>query len=140
MLKSLAETEAEATGSMGDDTPIAAMSRQSRPLFDYFRQGFAQVTNPPIDPLRERLVMSLTTQIGLEGNVFELVARERETGAAQLADPVAAQVAPDSGAAADCADDTSEHRSVLRTRRTASRRRCAVLRRGRGSACAAARC
>jgi glutamate synthase (NADPH) large chain len=72
VLKSLAEDEAEATGSMGDDTPMAVMSRQSRPLFEYFRQAFAQVTNPPIDPLRERLVMSLVTQIGREGNVFDL--------------------------------------------------------------------
>ncbi|KRE96610.1 glutamate synthase [Frateuria sp. Soil773] len=72
VLKVLAETEAEATGSMGDDTPVAALSRQWRPLYDRFRQGFAQVTNPPIDPLRERLVMSLVTQIGREGNVFEL--------------------------------------------------------------------
>jgi glutamate synthase (NADPH/NADH) large chain len=72
VLKSLAEDEAEATGSMGDDTPIAVMSKQSRPLYEYFRQAFAQVTNPPIDPLRERLVMSLATQIGSEGNVFEM--------------------------------------------------------------------
>jgi len=75
VLKVLAETEGEATGSMGDDTPIAPMSRQQRALFDGFRQGFAQVTNPPIDPLRERRVMSLVTQIGCEGNVFELDAR-----------------------------------------------------------------
>ena len=74
VLKVLAETEAEATGSMGDDTPLAVMSRQVRPLFDRFREAFAQVTNPPIDPLRERLVMSLTTQIGPEGNLFELSA------------------------------------------------------------------
>jgi glutamate synthase (NADPH/NADH) large chain len=72
VLKALAEDESEATGSMGDDTPIAVMSRQSRPLYEYFRQAFAQVTNPPIDPLRERLVMSLVTQIGREGNVFDL--------------------------------------------------------------------
>ncbi|WP_347260334.1 glutamate synthase large subunit [Rudaea sp.] len=72
ILKTLAEDEAEATGSMGDDTPIAVLSQQSRPLYEYFRQSFAQVTNPPIDPLRERLVMSLTTQIGLERNVFDL--------------------------------------------------------------------
>jgi glutamate synthase (NADPH/NADH) large chain len=74
VLKVLAETEAEATGSMGDDTPLAVMSRQIRPLYDRFREAFAQVTNPPIDPLRERLVMSLTTQIGPEGNLFELSA------------------------------------------------------------------
>ncbi|WP_404546358.1 glutamate synthase large subunit [Dyella jejuensis] len=72
VLKVIAELEAEATGSMGDDTPVAAMSRQVRPLFDRFRQAFAQVTNPPIDPLREKLVMSLVTQIGPEGNVFDL--------------------------------------------------------------------
>ncbi|WP_431635456.1 glutamate synthase large subunit [Dyella sp. KULCS107] len=71
VLKVLADLEAEATGSMGDDTPIAAMSRQVRPLFDRFRQAFAQVTNPPIDPLREKLVMSLVTQLGPEGNVFD---------------------------------------------------------------------
>ena len=75
VLKVLAETEAEPTGSMGDDTPVAAMSRQVRPLFDRFREGFAQVTNPPIDPLRELLVMSLMTQIGAEGNIFELSAK-----------------------------------------------------------------
>ncbi|HET7796278.1 MAG TPA: glutamate synthase large subunit, partial [Nevskia sp.] len=74
VLKTLALDEAEATGSMGDDTPIAVLSRQSRPLYEYFRQAFAQVTNPPIDPLRERLVMSLTTQIGLERNVFDATA------------------------------------------------------------------
>ena len=72
VLKILAEDEAEATGSMGDDTPIAVLSRQSRPLYEYFRQAFAQVTNPPIDPLREKLVMTLVTQIGSEGNVFDL--------------------------------------------------------------------
>ncbi|GLQ91900.1 glutamate synthase large subunit [Dyella acidisoli] len=72
VLKVIAELEAEATGSMGDDTPMAAMSRQVRPVFDRFRQAFAQVTNPPIDPLREKLVMSLVTQIGPEGNVFDL--------------------------------------------------------------------
>ncbi len=71
VLKTLAEDEAEATGSMGDDTPIAVLSQQSRPLYEYFRQAFAQVTNPPIDPLRERLVMSLMTQVGREGNVFD---------------------------------------------------------------------
>ena len=74
VLKTLAETGAEATGSMGDDTPIAVMSQQSRSLYDYFRQAFAQVTNPPIDPLRERMVMSLVSQIGLEGNLFDLSA------------------------------------------------------------------
>ncbi|KAF1712287.1 glutamate synthase large subunit [Pseudoxanthomonas kalamensis DSM 18571] len=70
VLRPLAETEQEATGSMGDDTPMAVLSRQTRPLYDYFRQAFAQVTNPPIDPLREDCVMSLSTQLGKETNIF----------------------------------------------------------------------
>ena len=70
VIKPLAENGQEATGSMGDDTPMAVLSSQSRSLFDYFRQQFAQVTNPPIDPLRERYVMSLATCIGREHNVF----------------------------------------------------------------------
>jgi glutamate synthase (NADPH/NADH) large chain len=71
-LRVLAETEQEAIGSMGDDTPLAVLSRQTRSLYDYFRQAFAQVTNPPIDPLREQCVMSLSTPIGREGNAFEM--------------------------------------------------------------------
>ena len=70
VLRPLAETEQEATGSMGDDTPMAVLSRKNRPLYDYFRQAFAQVTNPPIDPLREDCVMSLSTQLGKETNIF----------------------------------------------------------------------
>ncbi|WP_045728775.1 glutamate synthase large subunit [Xanthomonas sp. GPE 39] len=70
VLRPLAETEQEATGSMGDDTPMAVLSQHTRPLYDYFRQAFAQVTNPPIDPLREDCVMSLTTQLGRETNIF----------------------------------------------------------------------
>ncbi|WP_085298484.1 glutamate synthase large subunit [Cognaticolwellia mytili] len=70
VVKTLAENGQEATGSMGDDTPMAVLSSQPRSLFDYFRQQFAQVTNPPIDPLRERYVMSLGTCIGREHNVF----------------------------------------------------------------------
>ncbi|MFN2166935.1 MAG: glutamate synthase central domain-containing protein, partial [Anaerolineae bacterium] len=66
VIRPLCEAEAEAVGSMGDDTPLPFMSRRVRSLYDYFRQQFAQVTNPPIDPLRERIVMSLETQIGPE--------------------------------------------------------------------------
>jgi len=71
VFRPLAESAAEGTGSMGDDTPIAVLSRQVRPLYDYFRQQFAQVTNPPIDSLRESIVMSLETRIGRELNIFE---------------------------------------------------------------------
>jgi glutamate synthase (NADPH/NADH) large chain len=70
VLRPLAEMEQEATGSMGDDTPMAVLSQHTRPLYDYFRQAFAQVTNPPIDPLREDCVMSLSTQLGRETNIF----------------------------------------------------------------------
>ncbi|MDN3653363.1 glutamate synthase large subunit [Thalassotalea ponticola] len=70
VIKVMAENAQEATGSMGDDTPMAVLSTKSRNLYDYFRQQFAQVTNPPIDPLRERYVMSLATCIGREHNVF----------------------------------------------------------------------
>ncbi|HET6629169.1 MAG TPA: glutamate synthase large subunit [Woeseiaceae bacterium] len=68
----LANTEQEAVGSMGDDTPMPVLSRQVRSPFDYFRQQFAQVTNPPIDSLRERIVMSLQTTIGRECNLFDI--------------------------------------------------------------------
>ncbi|MFM2486585.1 glutamate synthase large subunit [Celerinatantimonas yamalensis] len=66
----LGENGQEAVGSMGDDTPMAVLSSHSRIIYDYFRQKFAQVTNPPIDPLREAHVMSLATCIGREQNVF----------------------------------------------------------------------
>ena len=68
----LAKAEQEAVGSMGDDTPMPVLSKQIRSLFDYFRQQFAQVTNPPIDSLRERTVMSLQTNIGREMNLFDI--------------------------------------------------------------------
>lgn len=71
VLRPLAENGQEAVGSMGDDTPMAVLSTRVRPVYDYFRQQFAQVTNPAIDPLREAIVMSLETCIGAERNVFE---------------------------------------------------------------------
>jgi glutamate synthase domain-containing protein 2/glutamate synthase domain-containing protein 1/glutamate synthase domain-containing protein 3 len=61
----------EAVGSMGTDTPLAVLSDQPQMLFNYFKQLFAQVSNPPIDPIREELVMSLETTIGAEQNLFE---------------------------------------------------------------------
>jgi glutamate synthase (NADPH) large chain len=70
IVRVLAEDESEAVGSMGDDTPMPVLSKKVRSLYDYFRQQFAQVTNPPIDSLRESIVMSLQTQIGPECNIF----------------------------------------------------------------------
>jgi glutamate synthase (NADPH/NADH) large chain len=70
IIRVLAEDESEAVGSMGDDTPMPVLSKKARSLYDYFRQQFAQVTNPPIDSLRESIVMSLQTQIGPELNIF----------------------------------------------------------------------
>ena len=61
---------AEGIGSMGDDTPLAVLSLQPRLLYSYFKQLFAQVTNPPIDPIREKLVMSLTTIMGWRRNLL----------------------------------------------------------------------
>ncbi|MAT51897.1 MAG: glutamate synthase large subunit [Porticoccaceae bacterium] len=71
VIRPLAEGGQEAVGSMGDDAPMAVLSSKHRNLFDYFRQEFAQVTNPPIDPLREAIAMSLSTQLGPELNIFE---------------------------------------------------------------------
>ncbi|MFS1523274.1 glutamate synthase large subunit [Microbulbifer sp. 2304DJ12-6] len=71
VVRPMAEAGQEAVGSMGDDTPMAVLSRYNRALYDYFRQQFAQVTNPPIDPLRETVVMSLETCLGREKSVFE---------------------------------------------------------------------
>ena len=73
VIRELGETGQEAIASMGDDAPMAVLSKKERSLYDYFRQMFAQVTNPPIDPLRERHVMSLATCIGREQNVFDEV-------------------------------------------------------------------
>lgn len=70
VLRVLGESGQEAVGSMGDDAPFAVLSQRPRLVYDYFRQYFAQVTNPPIDPLREAHVMSLTTSIGREMSVF----------------------------------------------------------------------
>jgi len=67
----MAEKGYEAVGSMGDDTPLAVLSKESRHISNYFKQHFAQVSNPPIDPIRERLVMSLFTRIGVSLNVLD---------------------------------------------------------------------
>ncbi|HEY4761940.1 MAG TPA: glutamate synthase large subunit, partial [Thermoguttaceae bacterium] len=70
VLAPMASTGQEAVGSMGTDTPLAVLSDQSKLLFNYFKQLFAQVTNPPIDPLREALVMSLMAFTGKQGNLL----------------------------------------------------------------------
>ena len=67
-LKDMAETGKEMVFSMGDDTPIPPLSEKPQLLFRYFKQKFAQVTNPPIDPIRERMVMSLKMNLGYKGN------------------------------------------------------------------------
>lgn len=71
ILKPMAETGHEPVGAMGNDAALAVLSKKPRLLFDYFKQLFAQVTNPPIDPIREELVMSIMTYIGNVGNILE---------------------------------------------------------------------
>jgi glutamate synthase domain-containing protein 2/glutamate synthase domain-containing protein 1/glutamate synthase domain-containing protein 3 len=72
LMTPMAVTGEEAVGSMGNDTPISALSDKPKLLFTYFKQNFAQVTNPPIDPIREELVMSLVSIIGPRPNLFDL--------------------------------------------------------------------
>ncbi|MGC1780473.1 MAG: glutamate synthase large subunit, partial [Xanthobacteraceae bacterium] len=72
LMTPMATTGEEAVGSMGNDTPISALSDRAKLLFTYFKQNFAQVTNPPIDPIREELVMSLVSIIGPRPNLFDL--------------------------------------------------------------------
>lgn len=71
ILTQMCETGKEALGSMGNDTPLAILSKQAQHLSSYFKQLFAQVTNPPIDPIRERLVMSLASHVGGSLNLLE---------------------------------------------------------------------
>src|SRR5690606_40683222 len=78
LMAPMATTGQEAVGSMGTDTPISAMSDKSKLLYTYFKQNFAQVTNPPIDPIREELVMSLVSFIGPRPNIFDLVGMSRK--------------------------------------------------------------
>jgi glutamate synthase (NADPH) large chain len=71
LMAPMAVTGQEAIGAMGTDTPISAMSSRSKSLYTYFKQNFAQVTNPPIDPIREELVMSLVSFIGPRPNILD---------------------------------------------------------------------
>ncbi len=70
LLAPMAKTGGEALGSMGTDTPIAVLSERPRLLFDYFSQLFAQVTNPPLDAIREEMVTSMARTIGRESNLL----------------------------------------------------------------------
>ncbi|HXH72459.1 MAG TPA: glutamate synthase large subunit, partial [Mariprofundaceae bacterium] len=72
LMTPMAVSGQEAIGSMGNDSPLAVLSNRPKPLFSYFRQLFAQVTNPPIDPIREEMVMSLTSIIGPRPNLLGL--------------------------------------------------------------------
>ncbi|MEO5693680.1 MAG: glutamate synthase large subunit [Usitatibacter sp.] len=76
LMTPMALTGEEPIGSMGDDTPLAVLSNRSKPLYAYFRQLFAQVTNPPIDPIREQLVMSLVSFIGPRPNLLSIDSTE----------------------------------------------------------------
>src|SRR5690606_36461444 len=78
LMAPMATTGQEAVGSMGTDTPISALSNKPKLLYTYFKQNFAQVTNPPIDPIREESVMSLVSFIGPRPNIFDLVGVSRE--------------------------------------------------------------
>jgi glutamate synthase domain-containing protein 2/glutamate synthase domain-containing protein 1/glutamate synthase domain-containing protein 3 len=71
ILEPMAVKGEEPIGSMGTDTPLACLSNKPQPLFNYFKQLFAQVTNPPIDPIREEMVMSLISYIGTERNILD---------------------------------------------------------------------
>jgi glutamate synthase (NADPH) large chain len=71
ILEPMTATGEEPVGSMGTDTPLACLSDRPQALFNYFKQLFAQVTNPPIDPIREEMVMSLTSYIGTERNILD---------------------------------------------------------------------
>ncbi len=86
IIEDMAATGKEPTFSMGDDAPLAVLSTQPHPLYDYFKQRFAQVTNPAIDPLRESLVMSLDTYLGSKGNLLEI--RPENARLLQLRSPV----------------------------------------------------
>ena len=77
----------EAIGSMGTDTPLAVLSDRAQPLFNYFKQLFAQVTNPPLDAIREELVTSVFTGAGGEGNLLVPTARGLPADRARAADP-----------------------------------------------------
>jgi glutamate synthase (NADH) len=76
LLLPMAKDGVEALGSMGNDTPLAVMSNREKLTFEYFKQMFAQVTNPPIDPIREKIVTSMECMIGPEGDLLETTEKQ----------------------------------------------------------------
>ena len=86
----MARTGAEPTAAMGADIPLAVLDRRDRPLFDYFRQLFAQVTNPPIDAIREEIVTDTTVYVGDDGNLLE--ERESNCRVLQIHNPILTSV------------------------------------------------
>ena len=77
LIAPMAEKGEEPIGSMGTDTPLAVLSDKPRLLYDYFKQLFAQVTNPPLDAIREELVTDMGSTIGPERNLLESPSRSR---------------------------------------------------------------
>ena len=86
-LEPMARDGDDPVGSMGTDTPLAVLSNKPKLLYNYFKQNFAQVTNPPIDPIREELVMSLVSMIGPRPNLLGHAGRHAEAARSGAADP-----------------------------------------------------
>lgn len=86
----MANTGVEPTAAMGVDTPLAVLDTQNRPLFDYFKQMFAQVTNPPIDSMREEIVIDTTVYVGSDGNLLEDA--PENCGLLQVDSPILTQI------------------------------------------------
>jgi len=120
VLHPMVETAKEAVGSMGDDTPLAVLSDRYRGLHHFFRQNFSQVTNPPIDSLRERRVMSLKTRLGNLGNILD--EDETQCRLLQLDSPVLSNAEflamrdymADTAAVIDCTFDAGGEELALR--------------------------
>src|SRR5467141_1445643 len=86
VLRPMGADAQDAVWSMGDDTPLAPFARVPRPVYAFFRQRFAQVTNPPIDPLRESLVMSLKTWLGPQPDLLQVTGPQH--GVIELPSPI----------------------------------------------------
>jgi len=121
ILHPMVEDAKEPVGSMGDDTPLAVLSDRYRGLHNFFRQNFSQVTNPPIDSLREKAVMTLTTRLGNLGNI--LAENETQCRLLQLDSPVLTNAEFDAmrsymgetAAVIDCTFDPGQGTRALRT-------------------------